>query len=99
MNDQVESNEGIYSPAGTPKIHIDSLPLEILGRILGQHLNYTRDDPVNDPDRLVPLEVCRIWRDTALSDPACWTKLEIVISMKSSPLALDRRLRHQFSHV
>jgi len=75
---------------------IHDLPAEILGEILGSRLNNTVDDPFLQPGRLVPLEVCRLWMDTGPSNPACWTRLDIAISMKRSDSAIYRRLEDRF---
>jgi len=96
MNRLSESSGTAQSLVGL-KRDIHDLPVEILGRILGDHLNPTPDDPDIYPGRLAPLEVCHLWKDTALSNPSCWRRLEIVISMQRSTSAtICRRMKDQF---
>src|ERR1700754_2883863 len=75
------------------------LPVEILGLILGEHFNTTPDIPETHPNRSAPLEVCKYWNNAVLSNPLCWTDLEICLSHEYSVSTILRHIENQFSRA
>jgi hypothetical protein len=73
---------------------IRRLPRELLCRVLQLHFNFTLDGP--NARRLAPLGACTFWRDTALADPLCWTRLDILVSRRTENM-FKKRLSDQLA--
>jgi hypothetical protein len=63
----------VCGPRGKLRPPISMLPVEILTRILREHLTTSVLKPM--PERLAPLNADPHWKAVALNDPRSWTTL------------------------
>jgi hypothetical protein len=58
---------------------MDRIPVELINRILLFHFDTTPDDLFCGNNRLAPSQVSRLWREVAILDPGCWSKLDFKV--------------------
>lgn len=78
---------------------LDSLPNEILSKILKEYLH----DYFRFTQKLTRfptiLHVCRLWRNLAISNPDCWSRISVDISTQSKMKYVRRRIEDRDTKV